>query len=848
MDVKKGKVNKSSSLKSGLKSGTSNLEQLLNSSKASKSKIIAKRSYMLYAVVIFIVIIIVVALNKANISIFSLISRNKQAPSNVYTQSIKTIEIESEESYAESTPGSWHINKSAEWTGVKTAKITFDVDTVIKEVENQKYKDVILVVDISGSMYGDKLDKVKSDAVDLSETLLANHNNNVALITYGSDSQIISNFTNDSDFMTEKINALSVSGCTNYNAGFKNVDVVMQSYTKQPDREVIMMFLTDGYPNEDIPNQVATYKILKDKYPYMEINGIQYEMGTAIKQDIIDISDKQWVADMETLNNVLFDAIPAITPLVYEKYEVVDYIDSKFIVDSEDDITVTKGSVKLEEENGLQKITWTLDGTMTGFNAHMYINVSLKDEFVQTQGFYPTNEEEKITYKVEDDEEKIVTSSSTPVLERKKYTVTYESNLPEGQTSEVVQVESYVPHTIVTKKQDAISYEGYNFLGWEIVDSGVSKKTDNTFVMPAKNVTIRATWGKPGISKSMDGTVKIVKHATFDTGSNVNAKMKQLSGQSGATISASNTTITSIKRASAIAEEYKTSNNIVSTSTSEVPIYMWYDNGTIYWHSEAEKPYLSSDSIYMFYNCRGLISLDVSNWDTSNVTSMYNMFANCSSLTSLDVSNFDTSNVTDMYEMFAECSSLTSLDISHFDTCNVTNMFYMFAGCKGLANLDVSHFDTSNVMDMRGMFVHCSSLTSLDVSNFNTSKVSEMSHMFGYCSSLTSLDVSNFDTSNVINMLGMFFNCNNLTSLDLSNFNTSKVTDMSYMFGLCDNLRTIYVRNNLSTSGVTNSIAMFSNCTKLVGGRGTTYHSAYTDKTYARIDGGTSRPGYFTRK
>ena len=77
MDVKKGKVNKSSSLKSGLKSGTSNLEQLLNSSKASKSKIIAKRSYMLYAVVIFIVIIIVVALNKANISIFSLISRNK---------------------------------------------------------------------------------------------------------------------------------------------------------------------------------------------------------------------------------------------------------------------------------------------------------------------------------------------------------------------------------------------------------------------------------------------------------------------------------------------------------------------------------------------------------------------------------------------------------------------------------------------------------------------------------------------------------------------------------------------------------------------------------------------------
>ncbi|MCI7559653.1 MAG: hypothetical protein MSS76_06005 [Clostridium sp.] len=34
--------------------------------------------------------------------------------------------------------------------------------------------------------------------------------------------------------------------------------------------------------------------------------------------------------------------------------------------------------------------------------------------------------------------------------------------------------------------------------------------------------------------------------------------------------------------------------------------------------------------------------------------------------------------------------------------------------------------------------------------------------------------------------------------------------------------------------------------TLLVGGLGTTYNSSYVDKTYARIDGGTSNPGYFT--
>ena len=39
---------------------------------------------------------------------------------------------------------------------------------------------------------------------------------------------------------------------------------------------------------------------------------------------------------------------------------------------------------------------------------------------------------------------------------------------------------------------------------------------------------------------------------------------------------------------------------------------------------------------------------------------------------------------------------------------------------------------------------------------------------------------------------------------------------------------------------------MFSGCTKLIGGAGTKYNSSYVDKTYARIDGGTSNPGYFT--
>ena len=71
---------------------------------------------------------------------------------------------------------------------------------------------------------------------------------------------------------------------------------------------------------------------------------------------------------------------------------------------------------------------------------------------------------------------------------------------------------------------------------------------------------------------------------------------------------------------------------------------------------------------------------------------------------------------------------------------------------------------------------------------------------------------------------------------------------MRVMFSNCKNLKTIYVSSKFNTSSVSNSSDMFKNCTSLVGGQGTVYNSSKINKTYARIDGGTSSPGYFTGK
>ena len=191
----------------------------------------------------------------------------------------------------------------------------------------------------------------------------------------------------------------------------------------------------------------------------------------------------------------------------------------------------------------------------------------------------------------------------------------------------------------------------------------------------------------------------------------------------------------------------------------------------------------------------------------------------------------------------ASTDAVTSKLCTYINNKPVVSMGCMFYNSKAIT-LNLSSFNTSNVTDMSGMF-YGSQATTLNLSNFDTSNVTDMSSMFGG-SQATTLDVSNFDTSKVIYMLAMFSSVRVATIKGLENFDTSKVKNMSNMFASSSNLKAIYVSDRFNTDAVNNSASMFKDCTFLVGGSGTVYDSSKIDKTYARIDGGTSNPGYFT--
>jgi len=90
----------------------------------------------------------------------------------------------------------------------------------------------------------------------------------------------------------------------------------------------------------------------------------------------------------------------------------------------------------------------------------------------------------------------------------------------------------------------------------------------------------------------------------------------------------------------------------------------------------------------MFNYASSLTSLDLSGWDTGNVTHMSQMFEGATGLVAIEgLSGWDLGSTTHLHRMFAGASSLVSLDLSGWDTGTVTNMGSMFIGTSALRQL-----------------------------------------------------------------------------------------------------------------------------------------------------------------
>ena len=74
------------------------------------------------------------------------------------------------------------------------------------------------------------------------------------------------------------------------------------------------------------------------------------------------------------------------------------------------------------------------------------------------------------------------------------------------------------------------------------------------------------------------------------------------------------------------------------------------------------------------------------------------MFYGCSLLTSLDLSNFETSQVTEMYNMFEGCFDLEYINLKNFNESKLTSYSNMFKGVPDNVIICINENNTNNTI------------------------------------------------------------------------------------------------------------------------------------------------------
>ena len=412
---------------------------------------------------------------------------------------VKSVEIKSQnKNYDNSEQGAWKVTKSAKWISKGKARITFDVDSI--EMNDNKDRDIILVVDNSDSMYSGNFSEVLTNISTVLEELKKDsRTNRVSLISFNDSASILSDFTTDLDSIKSLVSSVTATGNTNYYQALIKVDEILNSYVYDNNKKVSVVFLTDGYPTSEVPNEVAFYKYLKDKYEYLDIKAIQYDMGEEVLDTVKNISDKQYIADKDNIKDILHRAM--FGTISYDNFKVEDVVNGKYF--SIDNISAYNGEVNRTGN----EVTWNINNYDSGNKAKLTIDINLGNNYLNTFGLYETNTSEVITSKISNVEEN-VTSTLTPVLSN-NHTVTYEANAPSSCNVSNVpsQSKQFVFDTVTLSSNVPVCF-GYQFKGWEIVDKNITKVNEDNFIMPDEDVVIKATWSKLGLSKAMDGTVQ----------------------------------------------------------------------------------------------------------------------------------------------------------------------------------------------------------------------------------------------------------------------------------------------------------------------------------------------------
>ena len=270
---------------------------------------------------------------------------------------------------------------------------------------------------------------------------------------------------------------------------------------------------------------------------------------------------------------------------------------------------------------------------------------------------------------------------------------------------------------------------------------------------------------------------------------------------------------------------------------------------------------------FMFYQCKSIISIDLSNFKTENVAEIQYMIYMCTSVKAIDLSNHNYEHLKSKYSSYMEAiPNLKYINLKNFKLSPQMNIS-LLPLLKNTANLIICgvpsgystiskdiccNYDTEN--DKCDYSNYISVYYDIDEINhqfslacnecyenvgflmigesmlskrekFNLTKETKLeihfanplvniSNFFKGIEKIKSIDLSTLNSSKLIDMSSIFNGCSSLESINLSNLNVSLVTNMSSMFAGCSSLNSLNL-SSFNTPLLTNMNEIFNGCTSL---------------------------------
>lgn len=180
-------------------------------------------------------------------------------------------------------------------------------------------------------------------------------------------------------------------------------------------------------------------------------------------------------------------------------------------------------------------------------------------------------------------------------------------------------------------------------------------------------------------------------------------------------------------------------------------------------------------------------------WDTSDVTNMSFAF-DCAQTSQAgranfneDISNWNTSKVTTFYAMFQQ-QHLFNQPIGGWNTSKVTNFNYMFYGAHSF-NQPIGGWNTSSATSMAQMFQGAVKFNQ-DIGDWDVSNVTDFSQMF-FVAKKFNQDISRWDVRNGVSFQFMFANAI-VFGYDIRRWQVSRTANLISMFVSATALQTLY--------------------------------------------------------